>query len=239
VKRQILFCAVASALLLLLPGCDWFGDEEPPPPTETGEPSPTGKQIAAEIEVGLQRLEGITSFEEPLTEELRDELLTHLRTAKRKHQKSEWGREGLMLVANGLEDRLDVAREDMVTDLVLFLCDMIEILEPDNSKLERFREWSQIHRNRPQVTILGWFEFMNPKVGDEELYVSLKVGLPETGKVERVKVQEGEEFLGLKFQRIIGKKRGILLEYEATGDRFGVYGPGRRSRTLYGETRMR
>lgn len=205
-------------------------DTTPPPPPEFPAPTqPEPEEIAKEIETGLQPLDAIASFESGITPELRDQLAGHLMTAKRNHDATEWGNKALMLVANGLEDRLEAARDNMHTDLVLFLCDLIEVLEPDNTKLPRFREWAKIQLERPIVKIAGWFEFEEPRYGEDEIYVLLEVYIPATGKIERPKVMEGEEFLGLKFHRIIGKKRGMVLEYLKTKDKFAVYGPGPRA----------
>jgi hypothetical protein len=117
----------------------------------------------------------------------------------------------------------------MLTDVALFLCDLIETLEPDNTKVPRFREWARIQLERPLVKIVGWFEFEEPRFGSDEIYVLLEVYVPATGKTQRPRVMEGEEFMNLKFHRIIGKKRGVVLEYLPTKDRFAVYGPGRRA----------
>jgi hypothetical protein len=220
------------ACLLITVGCTKQAgkDVTPPSPPELPPPTqPEPEEIAREIETGLQPLDDVGTFEIGITPELQQQLIGHLMTAKRDHSVTEWGRKGLMLVANGLEDRLEAARDNMHTDLVLFLCDLIEVLEPDNTKLPRFREWAKIQLERPIVKIVGWFEFEKPSYGEDEIYVLLEVFIPATGKTERPKVMEGEEFLGLKFHRIIGKKRGMVLEYLKTKDKFAVYGPGSRS----------
>lgn len=199
--------------------------------------APSPEELAAELEAGLGPLDQLEAWEIDLTQEMRDMLVAYLLEAARDYRQTPQGQAALRLVVGRLDARLAAAREDMNTDLVMLLCDLIEIIEPDNSKLPRYREWASILLARPDVTIRGWFEFGEPRYGDDEIYVLLEVRLPATGEVERVQVREGEEFLGLKFHRIIGKKRGILLEYLATGDRFGVYGPGPRSRVQFGERR--
>ncbi len=215
----------------LLYGCDTADrDLTPPPPPELPPPTqPLPEEIASEILVGLESLDGLASFEAGITLEVREQLIAHLKTAKRRHGNTEWGRQGLARAARQLEDRMEAARENMHTDLVLLLCDLIEVLDPDSTKLPRFREWAQIQLRRPHVRIVGWFEFEEPAYGDEEIYVLLDVYVPATGERMRPRVQEGEQFLGLKFHRIIGRKRGIVLEYLPTKDRFAVYGPGSRA----------
>ncbi len=225
--------AVLMLCIGAIGGCEKDEDPSLPPPGELPPPThPSAEEIANEIVLGLTPLDSIASFEAGITPELRDQLIAHLKVAERDHSVTEWGQQGLVLVANRLEDRLDAARENMHTDLVLFLCDLIEVLEPENTKLPRFREWAQIQLERPVVKIVGWFEFGESRYEGDEIYVLLEIFIPATGKIERPKVMEGDEFLGLKFHRIIGKKRGIVLEYLKTKDKFAVYGPGRRAAVL-------
>ncbi|MFO7976969.1 MAG: hypothetical protein R6V12_20345 [Candidatus Hydrogenedentota bacterium] len=222
-------------------GCLEKGEKDvtPPPPPELPPPThPEPEEIAEEIKTGLQPLDNVASFEIGITPDLKQQLIGHLMTAKRNHSDTEWGRKALMYVAHELEDRLQAARDNMHTDLVLLLCDLIEVLEPDNTKLPRFREWAKIQLERPIVKIVGWFEFEQPRYGEDEIYALLEVYIPATGKKERPKVMEGEEFLGLKFHRIIGKKRGMVLEYLKTKDKFAVYGPGPRSAILNADPNM-
>jgi hypothetical protein len=232
VLRRIAPAILIGCLLVAATGCDLEMNKDiaPPPPPGLPPPDyPEPEEIVKEVNEGLKPLDDIASFEIGITPEVREQLMTALKEAESRHGRTEWGQKGLVFVANELEDRLEAARENMHTDLVLLLCDLIEVLEPDNTKLPRFREWAKIQLERPVVKILGWFEFEKPSYGDEEIYVLMEVYIPASGKVERPKVQEGEQFLGLKFHRIVGKKRGVVLEYLATGDRFAVYGPGRRA----------
>ncbi|HOD48908.1 MAG TPA: hypothetical protein PLM14_05365 [Candidatus Hydrogenedentes bacterium] len=235
-RRQSIHLLTGLVLCLAaISGCsgqDKSGVVPPPLPELPPPNQPLPEEIAAEIQEGLKPLDDVASFEAGITPELKEQLITHLKTAQHNHSGTEWDRKGLMLTANGLEDRLEAARENMHTDLVLLLCDLIEVIEPDNTKLPRFREWAQIQLERPIVKIVGWFEFEKPSYGKDEIYALLEVYIPATGKTERPKVMEGEEFLGLKFHRIIGKKRGMVLEYLKTKDKFAVYGPGNRAAIL-------
>ena len=230
-QNHIFRLAALVVCVALVAGC--FEKDKrvlPPPPEQLPPPiHPSAEEIADEIAVGLAPLDEVVTFETGITPELRDQLIEYLDNARRTHSATEWGRQGLVLTANRLEDRLEDAKANMFTDVALFLCDLIETIEPENTKVPRYREWAKIQLERPLVKIVGWFEFEEPRFGKDEIYVLLEVYVPATGKTERPKVMEGEEFMNLKFHRIIGKKRGIVLEYLPTKDRFAVYGPGRRA----------
>lgn len=231
-KKSYTFRLAALVLLCLAlaSGCFEKKSVAPPPPEELLPPIPPGAQeIADEIIAGLAPLNDVLSLEAGITLELRDQLVAYLEMAKHTHGTSEWGQKGLVLAMYRLEDHLEDAKASMLTDVVLFLCDLIETLDPDNTKVPRFREWARIQLERPLVKIVGWFEFEEPRIGSDEIYVLLEVYVPATGMTDRPRVMEGEEFMNLKFHRIIGKKRGVVLEYLPTKDRFAVYGPGRRA----------
>jgi hypothetical protein len=122
-----------------------------------------------------------------------------------------------------MEKLLIVGRDTPNAPLVLFLCELLETLDPDNTRLDRFRMWATVQENRPIVLVRGWYEPLD--VDLPIVYVFVKVYLPESNSVVSKRIREGEEFLGLKFLKILGKKKGIRLEYKATGDVFEVYGP--------------
>lgn len=146
-----------------------------------------------------------------------------LEALRKKYEGTDPGKLKLKDVQHRLERLLIVARDIPNVGLVSYLCELLELVSPDNTRIDRFRLWATVQLNRPIVAIRGWYEPL--EVDLPIVYVFVKVYLPESNEVVSMRVREGEEFLGLKFLKILGKKKGIRLEYKATGDVFEVYGP--------------
>jgi len=147
-------------------------------------------------------------------------LKARIAAAKTEYGQSKNGQEALKNVLYDLEDRLRPLREENRAHVAYVLVECIEILNPESSKINRFRQWAAQQKNRPYVKIKSWFEPLDTPY--EVIYVSFSVYLPETDTVENHRVRQGEEFCGLRFVEIIGKKSGALLEYIETGERFEV-----------------
>ncbi|MBN2309502.1 MAG: hypothetical protein JXR94_11055 [Candidatus Hydrogenedentes bacterium] len=223
-KRKWLVVLVTAGAVCLV-SCEDVGPLPPPP--EPPELTPRDPEaIAEEILTGLAPLNvyirGLPA-EIPINEPLRGQLMDHVRQAKARWEQSENGRLALRTVRRDLEDRLKPMQAEGRAHAVLMLCDLIEILDPGNSRPARYRTWAETHKNRPFVVIRGWYEPLDAPY--EVIYAFCEVYLPETGQVKNVAVRQGEEFFGLIFREILGDKSGMLLEYEATGTTFEVYGP--------------
>lgn len=221
VSKRPIACILIGSLLACI-GCDEGNLPPPPPPPGAG--TATTESITAEIEKGLQPLYQFVptltrqtpvppAFGEPLKQQLKEET--------KKYQGTPEGKEALRKVVRHLEDVLKVARDAQNGLAVLLICDLIKIVEPNNSRVPRYEKWATIEKNRPVVMLRGWYE--DREKDPPVIYAFIEVYLPENGEVEHLRVREGDEFLGLKFLKIIGKRRGMLLEYQKTGDRFEVY----------------
>ena len=130
-------------------------------------------------------------------------------------------KEGAHGAVKSLEDDLRIAREAQNAGLVLMLCDLVRYFEPKNARLPRFEKWASMVKNRPVVTIRGWYEPRDTTV--RIIYVFLEIYTPEDGQTHHIQACEGEEFYNLRFEKIIGDKRGIRFEYAVSGDQFEVY----------------
>jgi len=203
-------------------GC---GSEDlPAPPPTAGQGPRTEQSIAAEIENGLQPLyQTVPSWtrQSPVSPQFGEPLKERLRAAVETHGNTPEGKEALRTVVRHLEDVLAVAREKQNGLAVLLICDLIRIVEPNNSRVARYEEWATIEKDRPVVMLRGWY--VDQEKDPPVINAFVEVYLPETGEVEHLRVREGEEFLGIKFRKILGKRRGMLLEYLKTGDLFEVY----------------
>lgn len=158
-----------------------------------------------------------------LTDAAKEQALTALREAVQKHGKTEHGRRALTLLEHELVTMIQQARDNDRWRLVLAAIEAYEVLNPQSSsRMERLKERAHVHFNRPRVKVLGYFD----DLAKDDVYIFLEVTLHELGDVEILQVRQGDEFLGLKLLEIVGRKKGVLLEYEKVpGDVFRVYGP--------------
>lgn len=223
--RKLSHWAVPLSVMILIlagEGCD--KGKIPTPPSPSGETAGTEEAITAEVEQGLKPLyEFVPTLtrQTPVPAQFAQSMRQHVQQATEKYRGTQDGKEALRNVVRHLEDVLVVAREAQNGLAVLLICDLIRIVEPNNSRVARYEEWATIEKNRPVVMLRGWYvdEEEDPPV----INAFVEVFLPETGEVEHLRVREGEEFLGLKFRKILGKRRGMQLEYLKTGDLFEVY----------------
>lgn len=218
--------AILTLSALLGSGCDTESIEQFGKPSGEIKPEITPQQIESDFDNLLRPFYEYVESAKPntiLTPDYGPRLREQLQALSKKHGSSEPGAQALRNVQYKLEDLLIVARDTPNAGLVSLLCELIESIDPDNTRIDRFRMWATVQQNRPIVVIRGWYEPLD--VDLPIVYVFVKVYLPESNKVETRRIREGEEFLGLKFLKILGKKKGIRLEYKATGDVFEVYGP--------------
>lgn len=212
---------VALALVSTGAGCD--GADLTSPPVTAGAPA-SQASIRAEIEQGLRPLYDavpLLTRQTPITPQFAFPLKDHLQKAVATYGATPEGKEALRDVVRQLEDVLVQARDAQNGLAVLLICDLIRTVEPGNSRVARYEEWANIEKNRPVVMLRGWYE--DREKDPPIVNAFIEVYLPETGEVEHLRVREGEEFLGLKYRKMLGRRRGMLLEYMKTGDRFEVY----------------
>ncbi len=150
-------------------------------------------------------------------------LKARLADLTKKYKNEEAGKREIRDAINRFEELLKVSRDASNIPMTLLLCDLVEQLDPASKHVDRFRLWATTLQKRPIVVVRGWYQPLDTP--ETIIYVFLKVYIPETQQVKSVRVREGEEFDGLKFLKILGKKSGIRLQYVATGDVFDVYGP--------------
>ncbi|MCC6487869.1 MAG: hypothetical protein IT364_10250 [Candidatus Hydrogenedentes bacterium] len=213
---------LAPLVILGLGGCDV--DQLPQPSAVPGQAPDTKEAIQAEVEAGLQPLYdyvGTLTRQTPLPPGFAEQSLAYLQGAVSKYSGTPAGQEALHAVERHLEDTLRQARDAQNGLAVLMVCSLIRAIEPGNPRLARHEEWATIEKNRPVVMLRGWYE--DREADPPVVNAFIEVYLPETGEVQHLRVREGEEFLGLKFLKIIGKRRGMRLEYLKTGDLFEVY----------------
>ena len=87
--------------------------------------------------------------------------------------------------------------------------DGYEILSPGDKKFDDMKTRVQLHVNRPEVVLQGFFEDVDKK----QVYALLEVTLHPSNEVKKLHVRKGEEFEDLRLVDIVGDLRGVKLEY--------------------------
>ena len=211
-------CAVA----LLAAGCGEGGSTKAPP--KPGERKISANEIRAQIDNALQPVYALVeqaSADSNVPPETSADVKTKLEDLKKKYATEDAYKQGIDGVIKKLEDQLRIVRERQNGVIALYLCGIIRFFDPDNSRVVRYEKWGETVKNRPRVTIRGWYEPRDTPT--KIIYTFIEVYTPEDGQTHHLEVREGEEFLGLKYVRMIGDKRGILFEYMKTEDRFEVF----------------
>jgi hypothetical protein len=145
-----------------------------------------------------------------LTDEAKVQALGALRDAKKKCENSEEGKAALVGLGHEITGMLQKARDDDRWRVVLALVEAHQIATgevPD--RMARLKERAQIQFDRPQVELKGFFD----DLATGQTYVFLRLRERGTGKVHMVQARVGDEFHELRLLKIIGKKRGVELEY--------------------------
>ncbi|GMW00642.1 MAG: hypothetical protein AMXMBFR84_17790 [Candidatus Hydrogenedentota bacterium] len=216
---------VCLALVLGSLGCDESVLRPPQTVQPPGQP-PDAAAIEREIRTGLDPLLQGAPLIDANTQVLPQNYqawIAHARQMIASHANSGEGRKAINAVTHDLEEALRTVRNAGNVGYVLVFAELVRIFDPGTVKVQRHEEWAQLRRNRPIVTIRGWFERLDADI--EIIDVFLEVYLPESGESRHMRVRPGEEFLNLKFEKMIGDKKGIQFYYEPTNEVFEVYGP--------------
>jgi hypothetical protein len=120
-------------------------------------------------------------------------------------------------ITNNFVDKLKESHQNEQWDLVLNLCDAVDVLDPGNTRTQRYRQRAVDEKSRPIVSMKGIMEI------EGVTNVFLDIYLPTTGQTEHEQVREGEEFHGLILERIIGNNQGVRLKYTKTDTTFDVH----------------
>lgn len=216
-------------LVVLVASC---GAPEKPAKPEPGVDRPaTPAEIQAQFDAILQPIYHLVATATPdsvVPPELWPQVRAQLEERRKQVSALPAYKQGVQGTVKRLEDGLRTARDAQNGALVLLLCDVIRFFDPDNSRLLRFQKWGEMVRNRPVVTIRGWYEPRDTEV--RTVYAFLEVYTPEDGQTHFIQVQEDEVFFNLRYYKMIGNKQGIVLEYLPTGDQFDVYSPSWKRR---------
>ncbi len=210
-------CGIALALTIV--SCEAAKDALTPAPS----PEEAGARQEASMQELRQALAPITAVldasgygeagqQSPgfLSDEARAQAITAVREAKKKCENSEEGRAALTAFGHDITAMLQRARDADRWRVVLALIDAYEIVAGEMpTRMVRLRERAQINFDRPVVEVKGFFD----DLATGHTYVFLSLRDRSTGEVHIVQARVGDEFHELKLLNIIGKKRGVELEY--------------------------
>ncbi len=214
--KLIAYLLVLLVAMPLVAGCEAFEEEEP---EEEEPPPPSAQEIAGSFRQAYASLQqNYMHREARIPESQKNEALQQLQSARSQYAGTENAPEGMRRAAGEVEDLIRQANEQEAWSLVIFGVQALQVLDPGNERYERLAERAQLHLNRPEVEIRGFYTDQET----QQTMAFMNVYLPEEDRQERVQVSPGEEFLGLRFDEIIGRNRGVRLEYLATNEIFEV-----------------
>ena len=200
---------VGLVCLCVVAGCK---KEEPPPPPPPP-PPPSAEQLREEA---LKNLADILMVGMPVTS---DVVKMRINDTKAKLRAEVNGDRAIRLITSDVREALKSAKDAEAWDSMIVLGDAWETLEPQDSRIERYREQALGEKNKPKVTVKGFYEDVNTR----EVTVFLEVFLPDKYEVKTVQVRQGDEFVDtLKFVDIVGDRKGVKLQYLPTGEIFEV-----------------
>jgi hypothetical protein len=197
------------AVLLVMVACE--KPPPPPPPEPPPPPPPSAEQLRGQARTNLANILNPTA---PLPTDQTQQRINDLKSQLRPEVN---GERALQLITRDVVDKLKEVRDNEMWDGVLVLCDALEMLDPTDVRLTRYREQARSEKNKPRVSVKGFFT--DEQSGEINVFVDVVLA---DGKTESKTVREGEEFNDMKLVRIVGNQRGVDLLYMPTGQEIRV-----------------
>ena len=202
----------------MLAGCE-KKEPEPKPEANLPPPEPSPEEIAGKIRTEALGPVVAAMAAGKISPEVRTKLVDDLTKARSANQATDNGKKALEIIKSELEGVVTKAKLERKWDVVLAGVAGYEVFQKDSAGMARIKEQAEIEGKKPIVTLKGFMSEQNTN----KVYAFLTIQDPMTGTAKDVQVAEGEEFDGLRFNKVIGDQRGIELEYLAIpGDMFEV-----------------
>ncbi|NLN93915.1 MAG: hypothetical protein GX130_11500 [Candidatus Hydrogenedens sp.] len=197
-------------LLLLLFGCSDVFKKNPPAPT-VEEPGPHSREEAIMlISPVINPLRNTLQPGGPgISETDRQQLLFAIQSAIMTYGDNRYGKEVLRDLGFELQDLARQASAQERYRLVLICIEAAELLSVDSMYLKRAGSKAVTMLEKPKVVVKGFMEDMET----QQLSIFLELTDYFTGKIDRMQVREGDEFNNLRMIRVLGRNKGVLLEY--------------------------
>jgi len=91
-------------------------------------------------------------------------------------------------------------------------------LDPGDTRAARYLKQAESERMRPQISLTRVLEDLETNV----VNVYLDVHLPRTNTTESLRVRVGDEFHGVRLDRIIGQNSAIEITYLENGRTYRI-----------------
>lgn len=126
------------------------------------------------------------------------------------------GKGAITIVSRKIDERITGFERVFLWEWVLAYSDGHVALHPDSTKWAISRERAIVALKKPKVTIKGLPEVLGEKVALLDFFLRAE------GKRYSERLRIGDEMHGLKFVKVIGRDRGVMMEYLETGETFEV-----------------
>ncbi len=198
---------ILGGLLILMMGCENLLPE-------VEEPVPEGPQTKAEVLAKIRpAIAPLRNTLQPgmpgISDHAREQVMSDLREAIMAYGDTEFGQEALRELGYEIMDIARQAAGQTRHNLVLVCVDAIELLSMESHLLRRLGERADIFLDRPMVRVQGFLDDHEK----DDTYVFLQLIDRRTGSEERVKARLEDKFHNLRLVDIIGRNRGVVLEY--------------------------
>lgn len=209
---------VGSVLLMYEPLRLVIAPPEPPPP-----PEPSVDEIYAEISPSIEVLKQVAEQGTAFGQVAKLQAIDAVGAAMEQHQDSANGRMALARLADEVRQICREARRGEHWKFMREATEVFGVFRRNEFFMSFYTDLAKTQLARPEVILKGFLDDLERN----DTYAFLEIRILGKKKVETVKVREGEEFLDpphtLKFHRIIGRNRGVELEFIAIpGDFFEV-----------------
>lgn len=189
--------------------------EEAPDPETIAPPPPTAGELANEIRQGYSsQIQAVTNRGH-LTPQMMNEARNGLLQKTNAVRGEENGPQAIQVVTWELADEASEAYVRKKWGLCLLAGSLFQSLERNDTRLNRIMERSDLEIRRPIITNLS---FMTVD-GDTTVFVR---GRMFDGSTFNERVSVGDNFLGLRLERIVGRQKGVRVQYLATGQIYDV-----------------
>jgi hypothetical protein len=219
-KRKIVLWVVVCLLIVTVAACK--PEPPPPPPPENlppPEPTPEEHRQQTRMMLGALLQSGVPAP----ADDLIPGVLSSLQGRKAQLSATENGRTSLGLTCQDIAEGIRVSKQEEQWRKLAALCRAFRVMEPDNTRYEKQREYADLMVKRPEITITGFMEL------DNELYVFVDLFDPANGQKTNYRVREGEEFNGnMRLIKIIGNQQSIEVEYLPLSYSWECLGPKKR-----------
>lgn len=204
------FCAAAAMLTVLFSGC------EAPRPPDISEPAgpKTKEEVLAIVRPLVQPIRDTVRppagvMPPGVSDEQHEQIIGALRDAIIHYGDTPHGQQALRELGYEIEEFAKEARDLERWRLVRICVDAHEILNMRSETIMRLDARAQSMLAKPKIEVKG---FMEDKE-QNDYYVFLQLTDRSTGKRRTVTMREGEEVDDLRLVRIIGRNKGVRLEY--------------------------